>query len=352
MQKINPKSIRWESIKAVFRTVSDAEKISRAEIAQATSLSLMTVGKIADAMLAAGILRQSKETKNAAGRRAGVLSMKRDTYALVLDIAEHALSFSVTDTDLHYSREIPCPVNGNFTFEENLTLLFKQAREYIRAEEKKCIGVGIVLPAPLDEQSGCIRIEPTSRLYGIPLRDMVCSVFSPLPVCFDDAISAAAYSNIYDITKSDGNPILYCFAADGAVHGAITQNGQVLRGAHGCAGKLGQIVLSRGRTLASVIRDNNPLTENAAEIAKMVHNVILTIDPDTVILESELPGGSNIFIDSVRQVLTEQYGYTEDTLPTFVYNRCAYRHSHRGLLLRLREKHLYRTLLGEEAGEQ
>lgn len=50
MNNISLRSIKYESIKAIFTSIADSEKISRAEISEKTGLSLVTIGKIADAL--------------------------------------------------------------------------------------------------------------------------------------------------------------------------------------------------------------------------------------------------------------------------------------------------------------
>ncbi len=349
MQSINQKSIRWESVKSIFNVIADAEKISRADIAEATGLSLMTVGKIADTLTELGIVRQSKESRNAAGRRAGILSLSPNYCALILDFTGAVLSFSVLTAGLHLHKEIPCSYNGSFTYEENIGLFLKEAQAYMASLDTcTCMGIGVVLPAPLDHRNGCACVDARSPLYGLPIAAKVRQAFPALPVYFETSVYAAAISNVLDVSEHADQVILYCFTADGCVQGAISQGGVILRGAHGVAGNFGRMALSRGRTLASAIRKENPIRDNAAEIAKMLHNVILTVDPDTVALESELPGSTNAFIDLLKEELCTQYGYTEDTLPLFKYSQCPYRHAHRGLALQIREAYLYREIIGED----
>ncbi len=349
MQSINLKSIKRENVKAIFNAIAIADTVSRAAVSEATGLSLMTVGKVADALLDLGIVRQSKVSKNAAGRRTGVLSLHPDFCSFVLDFTATPFTFAVLTADLKLCEEIPYSINGLFTFEENVSLFLEEAAAYLASHQKKtCMGIGVALPAPLDPASDCARVDAKSPLYGLPIATKVRQAFPSLPVYFDAAVHAAARSNVMDVPGYDKQGILYCFAADGYIHGAIFQNGSILRGAHGAAGNFGAMALSRGRTLASAVRAENPVRENACEIAKMLHNVILTMDPDTIALESELPSSTNVFIDLIKEELCSQYGYTEGTLPSFAYSQCPYRHAYRGLALKIREEYLYRATVGED----
>jgi hypothetical protein len=60
MENINLRSIRWESIKSVFLSIAKSEKTSRADISADTDLSLMTVGKVADALMNIEAIEQYK----------------------------------------------------------------------------------------------------------------------------------------------------------------------------------------------------------------------------------------------------------------------------------------------------
>ena len=60
MNNISLKSIKYESIKAIINSISEADRISRAEISEKTDLSLVTVGKIADALLERNVVTQIK----------------------------------------------------------------------------------------------------------------------------------------------------------------------------------------------------------------------------------------------------------------------------------------------------
>ena len=95
MNNITLKSIKCESIKSIFSSIADAE------ISAKTDLSLVTVGKVADALLDMNIVCQVKEVKPQAGRRAGLLGVNPDKFAVILDITSYDFRVSVLDLRLH-----------------------------------------------------------------------------------------------------------------------------------------------------------------------------------------------------------------------------------------------------------
>ncbi len=351
MQTISLKSIKWTSVRAVFRQIADAQAISRADISEKTGLSLMTVGKVADALSTLGIVRQVKQQKNAAGRRSGMLSLNPDRGTLILDLSEYAFTMLHLRADLLTVKEYPFAFNRDFTFSENLSIFLKGAAEYLRDAfpPDHCLGIGVSLPFPYDEGSDRVLAGPQSSLAGISLGAALRNAFPGCRILIEEAVKSAATSNAYSIADADSSVILYCNIADRCVKGALLDAGRLLRGAHGAAGNFGSMALSSGRSLNSVIRADTTGENNADEIAKMLHNVILTVDPSSIVLDCELPCGTDVFTDLVKESLCTRYGYTADTLPDFVRVPCTYRHAHRGLAIRLREDDLYRTIFPEDS---
>jgi len=86
MEKFNLNNIKPENIKNVFNAVVNCDsRISRADIAAKTNLSIMTVGKIIDAFITHGILLQSKEIKDSAGRKARLVMLNPARTARIID---------------------------------------------------------------------------------------------------------------------------------------------------------------------------------------------------------------------------------------------------------------------------
>ncbi|MBE6561467.1 MAG: hypothetical protein E7662_10120, partial [Ruminococcaceae bacterium] len=100
MENISLRSIKWESIKSIFYSIAFSDKISRADISAQTGLSLMTVGKVADALLDMHVIVQNKESRNSAGRRAGMLSVAADHYAVILDLTNRDFRMTVINIRL------------------------------------------------------------------------------------------------------------------------------------------------------------------------------------------------------------------------------------------------------------
>ena len=85
-------TIKTESIRAVYQTLLNKSAITRADVAEQTGLSLMTAGKICDALIDCGFFRQEKETRQSAGRRASRITLNDDRFCLLLSRTEQEIS--------------------------------------------------------------------------------------------------------------------------------------------------------------------------------------------------------------------------------------------------------------------
>jgi len=356
MENISLKSIKWESIKSIFHVIASSDQISRSEISKQTGLSLMTVGKVADALLDMHIVVQAKESKSSAGRRAGLLSLSPENYAVILDLTSRNFIKTVINMRLNIVEKYHYSYIEDYYFEENLTLFLKEVSIFLsrNLRPESCIGFGVSLPgsyAPETDRYVGIRLPELSQ---IPIAESV-AVLSPSRLAIESCFNAAATSNIARIPNYRDKSILYCFVGENNVGGTVVHHGEILRGAHNAAGNFGHMIIQRGRTLDSAIRADNTPAENAFELAKAIRNMIMVIDPDTIILECELYRNYNVpegecsgeeFLQLTRQVLVDKFEISPESLPDFISGGCKFRHSHRGLAMKLREQWLYELIFG------
>jgi len=104
MNKLNLINIRNEHIINVFNSISKLkENASRANIAEYTNLSLMTVGKIIDALIENGIVVQYKEARGSPGRKSGILTYNKNKVCRINESIFMDLNFNiVNDTGDYY----------------------------------------------------------------------------------------------------------------------------------------------------------------------------------------------------------------------------------------------------------
>ena len=343
MENINLRSIRWESIKAVFLSIAKSEKISRADISADTDLSLMTVGKVADALMNIEAIEQYKESKNSAGRRAGLLSIKQDIFSVTLDLRTKDFVCCIMDLRLDAVEKIPYSYMDSMPFAENLDRFLNNVSAFLSAHmsDRICIGVGAAIPGiylPTTNRS-CCRDLP--EMDTVDLTETIEKYFPNLPLVIDSAYNAAAVSQIQQIRDYKEKVILYWCVAENSIRGAIISHGTLLHGAHHSAGDFGSVVVRNGATLNSLVKRSNSPQDNAAALVSSIHNAIRLADPDAIILECPMYENGEDFCHLVRTMLTEEYNLSSDMLPEFLIATGDVPHAYRGITMQLRENWLH-----------
>lgn len=342
MENINLRSIKRESIKAIFNSIAGAEKISRADISAQTGLSLMTVGKVVDALLGLDIVCQSKEIKSVAGRKAGLININNEHFCVIIDLTSTDFAMIVIDIHLGVVDKMKYTYNNDLYYEENLYIFLKNINIYLgrRMDMNQCIGIGISLPGPYNPEKDIMLSSRIPELLNIKPKEMVSSILKHDEIFIESSVNVAALSNITRIPDHQSMNILYWFMGEDNIGGAVVVNGEILHGAHQGAGDFGHMIVSKGKTLEEAIKETRNSEEASYELSKAICNVMKIIDPNVIILENELYSNTEEFLEKIRTTLTRDFKIAPQNLPEFITGGCKFRHSHRGLSLKLREKWL------------
>lgn len=309
----------------------------------------MTVGKVADALLDMHVIEQAKETRTSAGRRAGMLSIAPENYAVILDLTSRNFSMTIVNVRLEVMEKYHYAYNEDFYFEENLTLYMKEVGLFLKRNMKPehCIGFGVSVPGPYYPAADRTVSTRIPELNSIPIAQTVRANLSPSALYIEAGYNAAATSNIARIPNHSDMVILYWFVGENNNCGTIVYHGQIIRGAHNTAGNFGRMISSGGKTLEAALKSANTPEENAYELARAIHNVVMAVDPDCIILECELYKNSDDFVGLVRNTLSGSFDMSPESIPELVSAGCKFRHSHRGLTLALREMWLSKLIFGD-----
>lgn len=343
MENINLKSIRWESIKSVFLSIAHADRISRADISAETDLSLMTVGKVADALLDIGIIEQSKETRASAGRRAGLLSINLDNFAVIFDLTCRNFCCCIMDMRLNPVQIIPYSYVDTISFPENFERFLLHASHYLHGnmDMQHCVGVGVSVPGPYFPDTDRTLSPKHPYLESVHIASTIRRHLPDLPLFIEAGYNAAAASNISAIPDYKDKTILYWCVSDTSIHGSVIHHNELLRGAHYLAGDFGNMIVSPAKVLNAAVKPANLPDDNALELARAIHNVIRILDPDTIILECPMYENGSDFADLVRKMLQEKFDFTDNCLPQITVVSESTPHAYRGLTMHLRESWLH-----------
>ncbi|MBQ7921552.1 MAG: hypothetical protein IJ325_03120 [Clostridia bacterium] len=334
-------------MKSIFNVIAGAEQISRAEIAGITGLSLVTAGKIADALLDAGILKQQKEIKATAGRRAGILALNTDKFAFVLDLSKKNFCFSVLNLGLVPIETITHTYKNDRLYEDNLHDFLTEIMEhsYENYAFDDCFGFGVSLPGIYNPESDSVNGTYIPELKNIRLCEVIGEYFPMLSVYPESGVNLSALSNVSVIPDYARKNILYWFIGADSTDGTFMIRGDFLDGTPGHPCDFGNMVLPAGNTVRSALQRCKSPSEYAAVLSGPVHNCIQILAPHVIILEfEELADGCSSVSPELCRILHEKYHHRYDHLPDILGMHYENRQSHRGLVMRLRSQWLERII--------
>ena len=339
MEKLELHGIRQHNAKSVFISLSSHAKTSRAMISRETGLSLMTVGKVIDILINARIASETKESRTSAGRRTGILTLAHELFAIVLDLSHRTFRMTVTDLALKTSDTVSYRYNAKFYYDDNLRVFLKHCRSYLdrRAELSDNYGIGILIPGIYSNTEDRVMNPRIPELASIGIKTEAERVLGhKISVVMKD-VEAAALSCLSLIPDRRDRVVAYVFIGE-SVDGVICDRGRFISGAGGYGCDLGRMILRCGETLEERIRACTSDNMIAEELSPAVYNMIMLLDPDTVIIESSRLREPELFIDNIKGSLRLTYNLPDERIPVFISERAPVRHAARGLAMMLRDR--------------
>ncbi len=348
MNNITLKSIKCESIKSIFASIADAEKISRAEISSKTDLSLVTVGKVADALLDMNIVCQVKEVKPQAGRRAGLLGVNPDKYAVVLDLTSYDLRVSFLNLRLQLVEKYVFENRPRKSYDENLHYFLSEVSGYInrRYSWSDCFGVGVSCPGPYNATTDKISTNRIPELGQYNIKEVLSHYFKNVPFLIDSHVHAAARSNMLHIGNYDTKTIVYWYVGCHTVCGAFMVNGEIIPGRDHLACDFGKMIDQTNMTVEERLMASKDPESFAKSLAHPMHDILRILNPHTVIIEFDIPVAYDDILPLLQKNLQETCCYYNNEFPEFHRACCQFRNSHRGLTMGLRDMWIDKLVFG------
>ena len=328
-------SIKKESVRSIFEAIAARQSISRAEIAAQVGLSLMTVGKVVDVLLDRKIVVQVKENRQAAGRRAGLVSLNRAYFSLVLDLTRKQFRLSVVDASMETIDRMDYDYNPEYYYEENLYIFLKNVKIYIlrHCNMSLCMGIGALVPGVYDKESDCVRGVRVPELASISLTQVIEDILKEKVSVICDDVGAAALSNTMHLPQYAGKTVFYVSLGD-SVCGAILQNGRQLFAPNG--GNLGETTTRGGKRLSDTLGTVTLSSEQFAELSVALYNLIWIINPDAIIIENRKVLQNGELGEMLELAFQKLLGKREAAMPAVIIADPAVHHAETGIATSLR----------------
>lgn len=326
---------RAQNIRAVFSAVADAGKASRAAISAHTGLSLMTVGKIADALVDAGALCQAKSGEITPGRKARMLACDPAKELLLLDLTVKNFRFSVLDLSFQVHHDTRHTYDDGMLCEENLLFFLRQAlMGYITSKRSiDFIGMTVLLPGTYDAEIDCICGSRIPELVPLRLGALLKELFPALsPVMLEDT-RAAAISALAEFPEQASDSCLW-LSLDRPVSGALMVAGRLLTGSRG--GRFGEITVGTNFTLDQALVSLREPDELAAAVSSALYTLIALFAPAQILLESSAAVVNEAFVQRLSAHLEQRNIHCDLPIPPITVTEKQLGRAMRGAALHLR----------------
>lgn len=243
-----PANIRSQNERLVLDVLRTKGKATRAELAEATSLTLPAISSITQGLADEGVVIEHRDPRADGGRgRPPVVVefLANSRYVVAISLNRVNTQILIADAlgkDIA-SRTIPnfedaSPVAVIATLRRLIVLLMSDAN----IDADQISAVGVTIGGSVDGASGIVAYAPRLNWRDVPLRDLLADDFAGLlgdiPIHVIDAGRAVA---VAEATEGKAFSLRNVIVVDvgATVSAAIIQNGRITNGANGLAGHLG-----------------------------------------------------------------------------------------------------------------
>lgn len=225
----------------VLDLIKKRSPISRAELAEASSLAKPTVSVIVEDLLASGIVRENgvgRSTREG-GRPPVLLEFDALSQCLVgVHIGVTTTTIVLADALGQEFHRTSMPT-GRGRAQRMLERTARAVQETIREAgiEGRSVAVGVCIPGLTDVSTGVCRLAPALGWVEVPVRDIVQRVVDA-PVYVHNTAQAAAVAETVEGAAMGADEVALLYLGSGVGSGLLT-GGRLLPGATGLAGEIG-----------------------------------------------------------------------------------------------------------------
>jgi len=163
----------------IFRSIRDANAISRAELAKNSGLNPATVTHIVRELIDQGLIEDTGNTKSQGGRPSSLLQVRSEAgYIIAVHLDRYFMRAMITNLNLDERIESELIATRSTSSSQiNISSLLELIDGLIKkskVDESKLLGIGICSPGPLDSKRGMLLSPPNFPGWpDTPIRKLV-----------------------------------------------------------------------------------------------------------------------------------------------------------------------------------
>jgi predicted NBD/HSP70 family sugar kinase len=320
--------------------------LTQVDLVGATHLSAATVSNIVKELVAAGVVETQNTVRS--GRRAQFVTLARRVgLAVGVHIGERLLRVALSDSshDVLGEQVLPLPVEHRVdTTLDRAALLVIDLLDRVNASLADVVGIGIGLPAPVDDSMGMISVRGVMRGWDDVHIAQVLAKRLGRPVFVENDANLGAMAESRLGAARDYRDVVYVRASYGTGAG-IVLGGRLHRGFAGTAGEIGHVQVdpagdiclcgSRGcldtvvgaRALIAPLRGSygsltlrdviiraqkgdpgcqRVVSDAGATIGSVVASLAMAVNPQCIVVGGELAETGEVLIGPLRDAIRQR----------------------------------------------
>lgn len=223
-----------------------ADGVSRVELAEQTGLSPQTVSNVTRRLLDEGLIVDAGTVVVGVGKPRTILRLEpTGRYALGIHLDPTVVTVVLLDlaSRVVADRTIPMPASGDAP--AAIAEVIETAQQLLResrVDRTRVMGAGVAAPGPIDLTAGALLEPPLLRGWkDVAIRDALAAGLG-MPVLVEKDVTAAIVAERWAGTiEGRGNVAFFYFGT--GVGAGLVLHGNVIRGASGNAGDIGNLMV-------------------------------------------------------------------------------------------------------------
>lgn len=244
---ISATEMRGINRSAILDLIRREGPIARTQIAESLQVSLMTVMRIVDELIAEDLVRPNGKKEFSGGRRRPLLEFNAEGHLVIgVDMNETRLYGAVADLAGNILTESTLPQDppGEIHYEP-LEAIIDQLLPAAQATGKHIRGIGVGAPGITYTEGNEVRWAPTLEWRNIPVKEKLSERFH-LPVILDNDVNLSALGETWFGVGQNCTNLVLLIVGRGIGAGVII-DGAVYRGSHLTAGEIGFLLPDRSQ---------------------------------------------------------------------------------------------------------
>ncbi len=227
---------------AILDFVRENSPIARSQIAQQLNMSLPTVMRIVDELIAEDLVRPHGGHESTGGRPRPLLEFNGQAYAVVgVDLGGSKMFGALADLNGSVQDEVYIPHAGGTPDDclERLCDLIRRLLDAPRPPGQRIRGIGVGVPAITLAPEGIVTWAPSLGWRDLPLKKILASRFS-VPVLVENDVNLAALGE-WGFGAGRGTQNMVCIAVGTGIGAGIIMGGALYTGHNQAAGEIGYL---------------------------------------------------------------------------------------------------------------